>query len=56
VRFTNNIRPEESFEKTYSAFQTFDASRLLTDVQDELCAVMITEIAESIYNDSVARW
>ena len=56
VRFTNNIRPEESFEKTYSAFQTFDASRLLSDVQDELCAVMITEIAESIYNDSVARW
>ena len=56
VRFTNNIRSEESFEKTYSAFQTFDASRLLTDVQDELCAVMITEIAESIYNDSVARW
>lgn len=56
VRFTNNIRPEESFEKTYTAFQTFDANMLLTDVQDDLCAIMITEIAESIYNDSVARW
>lgn len=56
VRFTNNKAPEESFEKTYSAYQTFDSSRLLTDVQDELCATMITELAENIYNDTVARW
>ena len=56
VRFTNNKSPEESFEKTYSAYQTFDSSQLLTDVQDELCATMITEIAESIYNDTVAKW
>ena len=56
VRFTNNINPEESFEKTYTAYQTFDSSRMLSDVQDELCATMITELAESIYNDTVAKW
>lgn len=56
VRFTNNKKPEDSFEKTYTAFQTFDANKLLTDVQDELCATMITEIAENIYNDTVAKW
>ena len=56
VHFTNNIYPEESFDKTYTAYQTFDASRLLSDVQDELCTVMITEIAENIYNDTVAKW
>ena len=56
VRFTNNKAPEESFEKTYSAFQTFDSSKLLTDVQDELCATMITELSENIYNDTVAKW
>ena len=56
VHFTNNINPEDSFDKTYSAYQTFDASRLLTDVQDELCDIMIKEIAENIYNDTVARW
>ena len=56
VRFTNNKAPEESFEKTYSAYQTFDSSRLLNDVQDELCATMVTELAENIYNDTVARW
>jgi hypothetical protein len=56
VRFTNNVSPEESFEKTYSAYQTFDASKMLNDVQDELCNTMITEIAEQIYNDTVAKW
>ena len=56
VHFTNNIHPEESFDKTYTAFQTFDSSQMLSDVQDELCNTMITEIAESIYNDTVAKW
>ena len=56
VHFTNNVNPEDSFDKTYSAWQTFDASRMLSDVQDELCSVIITEIAESIYNDTVAKW
>ena len=56
VRFTNNVNPEESFEKTYSAYQTFDSSRLLSDVQDELCATMVTELSENIYNDTVAKW
>lgn len=56
VRFTNNVNPDDSFEKTYTAYQTFDSNKLLTDVQEELCATMITEIAESIYNDTVAKW
>lgn len=56
VHFTNNSAPEESFDKTYTAYQTFDSSRMLNDVQEELCALMITELAENIYNDTVARW
>ena len=56
VHFTNNVNPEDSFDKVYSAWQTFDANRMLTDVQDELCSIIVTEIAESIYNDTVAKW
>ena len=56
VRFTNNVAPEESFEKTYTVYQTFDASQMLTDVQDELCNTMVAEIADQIYNDTVAKW
>ena len=56
VRFTNNVAPEESFEKTYTAYQTFDSSQMLNDVQDDLCTTMIAEIADQIYNDNVAKW
>lgn len=56
VHFTNNVNPEESFDKTYTAYQTFDSSQMLSDVQEELCRIMITELAENIYNDTVARW
>ena len=56
VRFTNSVNPEEDFEKTYSAYQTFDASQMLNDIQDELCNTMIQEIADQIYNDTVAKW
>ena len=56
VHFNNNINPEESFDKSFSANQTFDSSRLLTEVQDELCAIIVKEIAENIYNETVAKW
>lgn len=56
VHFTNNIYPEESFDKTYTASQTFDSSQLLSDVQDELCRIILVEITENIYNDTVAKW
>jgi len=56
VRFTNNASPEDDFERTYSAFQNFDSSRMLTEVQEELCQTISKEIAENIYNDTVAKW
>ena len=43
-------------ERGYSASQTYDASQLLSDVQDQLCNIIITEISENIYNDTVAKW
>lgn len=56
VRFTNSKNPEDDFEKKYSAFQTFDSNSLLTEVQDELLKIMIDEITDNIYNDTVAKW
>jgi hypothetical protein len=55
VRFSNNSNPEDDFEKTYSAFQTFDSHSMLTDVQDALMKLMIADIVDNIYNDTVAK-
>jgi len=56
VRFSNSKNPEEDFEKSYSTFQTFDSNKLLTDVQDVLIKLMIDDIVDNIYNDTVAKW
>ena len=57
VRFSNNKNPQEDFEKTYSAFQTFDSNNnTLNTVQDELIKTMVTDIVDNIYNDTVAKW
>ncbi|MPN21257.1 hypothetical protein SDC9_168636 [bioreactor metagenome] len=56
VRFTNNQKPEDDFEKKYVAFQAFDSNRMITDVQDELLTTIIEDITDNIYNDTVAKW
>ena len=57
VRYSNSTNPEEDFEQTFSAYREFDASQMLTAaLQDELCAFIVTEISEQIYNATVANW
>ncbi|MBP6635461.1 MAG: LptE family protein [Paludibacter sp.] len=56
VRFTNNINPEDDFEKKYTAYHTFDSDNSLTAVQDELHKAIIDEVVDNIYNDTVAKW
>ena len=56
VRYTNNTNHEEDFEQQFSAFQTYDSSKLLTEVQDQLITLMVKDIAEQIFNATVANW
>ena len=57
VRFYNNKNPVDDFEnKKYTAYQTFNSSRMLTDVQDELMKTMVADIVDNIYNDTVGKW
>ena len=52
----NNTNHEEDFEQQFSAFQTYDSSQLLTDVQDQLITLMVKDIAEQIFNATIANW
>lgn len=56
VRFTNNTKHEEDFERQFSATRDFDASQSLDSVQEDLVKQMIDEIVESIFNAAVANW
>lgn len=56
VRYVNNTNHEEDFEQQFSAFQTYDSTQLLTDVQDQLITLMVRDITEQIFNATVANW
>ena len=56
VRFVNTKKPDENFEQRFSAFQTFQTTSMLEDVQDALLEEIIKEISESIFNKTVANW
>src|ERR1035437_680015 len=51
VRFSNNKNPDDDFEKTYSAFQTFDSNVILTNVEADLTKLIEADIVDNIYND-----
>ncbi len=56
VRFVNNTNHADDFEQQFSAFRTYESTRLLTEVQDELINQMVKEIVDQIFNATVAKW
>ncbi len=56
VRFTNTKNHAEDFERQFSATTEYDASQQLTAVQEELVTQMVKDIAEQIFNATVANW
>jgi hypothetical protein len=56
VRYSNRTNPDEDFEQTFSAYREFDSTRMLQDVQEELCTEIIEELTDQIYNATVANW
>ncbi len=56
VRYTNRTNADEDFEQSFSAYREFDSNVMLQDVQDQLCSEIIEELADQIYNSTVASW
>lgn len=56
VRFTNKVNEEESFEREFTSFGTFDSSQLFVDVQDQLCQELTKDIINQIFNATVENW
>jgi hypothetical protein len=56
VRFTNNKRHEEDFEKQFTATSTYDSTQTLNSVQEELVTQMIKDIVDQIFNATAANW
>lgn len=56
VRFTNNVKHTEDFERQFTATATYDNTQTLNAVQEELVTQMVEEITDQIFNATVANW
>ena len=56
VRFVNNTKHDEDFEKRFSATAEYDSSQQLAAVQEQLVQEMIDDIVDQIFNATVANW
>ncbi len=56
VRFTNNKKHSEDFERQFTTSKTYDSTQSLNAVQEELVRQMVKDLAEQIFNATVANW
>lgn len=56
LKYTNNKSPEENFERTFSAFEDYDSNLSLSDVEVELCELIVIKLTEDIFNATIANW
>ena len=56
VRFTNNVNHNEDFERQFTATSTYETTRSLNSVQEELVSQMVKDLCEQIFNATVANW
>lgn len=57
VSFVNRKYPEDSFDdKSFSAYQDFDAMQALESVEATLCEDIVEQLCEDVFNATVAQW
>ena len=56
VRFTNNKKHSDDFERSFTATSAYESTQSLNSVQEELVTQMVKEIPDQIFNATVANW
>jgi hypothetical protein len=56
VDYTNNLKPEDHWTKSFSHFEDFPSNQNLLQVQDELIQIIFNQILEDIFNQAFNNW
>lgn len=56
VKYTDTKQDSNDINQTFSAYRDFDASQMLTDVQEQLCQEISQEIVELVFNATLGNW
>jgi len=56
LKYTNSKVPSESFERNFTAYEDFDSSLSISDVEDELNSQIVEKLIDDIFNATIANW
>lgn len=56
VKFVNKTNSKYDFEKTFTNFEDFDATKSLSAVEGELVGLICDKIVQNVFNDAVINW
>ena len=56
VKYTNSVDTDLSFEQTFSAYEDYDSSLNLSDVEQDLIEKIVEMIVEDIFNKAFVNW
>ena len=56
VRFTNAIDESASWNQTFSAYEDYDSTQLLTEVEGELIPQIVGKLVTDIFQASASNW
>ena len=56
VKYTDTRAEGKDRDQTFSAYRDFEATQMLTDVQDQLCEEISKELVELIDNATLGDW
>lgn len=56
VKYTDSKNEKNDIDQSFSAYRDFDATEMLTDVQDELCEQICKELVDLIFNATLGNW
>lgn len=56
VKYTDTKNDRNDIDQSFSAYQDFDSSEMLTDVQDQLCQEITDQLVDLIFNATLGNW
>jgi hypothetical protein len=56
VKFTNNVKPELSFDQVFTQYQDYPGGQNLSDVEVSLSDLIVKALVEDIFNQAFVNW
>ncbi len=56
VKFTNVVKPENSYDKSFSRYDEYSSSSNFNSVENQLVENIMTQLMDDIFNEAFSTW